>query len=88
MAAHGTLIAIVDGILILVLLEAAALLVYRRLTGAGIEPTGLISNLLAGVFLLLALRGALSNLSLAWIGACLAAALAAHISDMTHRWRS
>jgi hypothetical protein len=78
---------IVDLIVGLMVLEGVLLAAWHRRTGRGIAPAGLLPNLLAGVCLLLALRASLSGAGWGWIGVCLAAALAAHIADLRHRWR-
>ncbi len=78
---------IVDFILALVILEAAVLLIYRFTTGRGIPAAGLLTNLLAGSFLLLALRSALTESYWTWTASWLAAALAAHVADLSQRWR-
>jgi hypothetical protein len=76
---------IVDLILLFMLVEAAALLVYRRLTGRGLKPLNLALTLLPGLFLLLALRAGLTGDAwtavLAWLGA----ALLAHLADLLRR---
>ena len=79
---------IVDGIVALVFVEAAALLAWRAFRGAGPAPLALLGNLAAGLFLLLALRGALDGSSAAWIGLCLLGALIAHLADLLLRWES
>jgi hypothetical protein len=79
--------AAMDLILAAVLLEAAALLVWRRSTGRGLPAASLIANLAAGACLLLALRLALTGgAAAAWIPACLAVALLAHVADLALRW--
>jgi hypothetical protein len=78
---------IVDLILALVVIEAVVLLTYRRLSGCGIPAVGLLTNLLAGAFLLMALRSALIASHWAVTAAWLAAALIAHTADLTQRWR-
>lgn len=77
---------IVDLILALVVLEAIGLVVWRRLTGRGIEPVGLVANLAAGACLLLALRAALTGSGWETIAAWLAASFVAHGVDLTRRW--
>ncbi len=77
---------IVDLILIFTVLEAAGLIVWRRRTGRGLPPGDLISTLSSGVCLMLALRCALVGGWWGWTGACLAAALLAHVTDLGRRW--
>ncbi len=77
---------IVDLILGLTLVEALVLAAYHRRTGRGVAPTPLVANLLAGAFLLLALRASLASAGWAWIAACLAGSLVAHLSDLRARW--
>lgn len=76
----------IDLIVALVALEALAVLVWRALSGRGPAPLALVSNLLAGAFLLLALRGALASDFGSWIAGCLSAALIAHLVDLRLRW--
>jgi hypothetical protein len=77
----------IDWILILVAIEAAALLGYRLVTGKGIAPASLLSNLGAGALLLLVIRGTLVGASPFLIGGLLALALAAHLTDLAVRWQ-
>ena len=78
---------VVDLIVVLMLLEGGALFVYWRRTGRGIAPLDWVWNLLAGYFLLLALRAALVQGNWRWIALCLALALAAHLADLLRRAR-
>jgi hypothetical protein len=78
---------IVDLIVALMLLEGIALLVYWRRTGRGIATLDWVWNLLAGYFLLLALRAALVRADWRWIALCLALAFAAHLADLWRRLR-
>jgi len=78
---------VIDVILALVVIEAVAVIAYWRRTGRGIAAGRLLPNLLAGAFLLLALRAALDAAGGAWIALWLAAALAAHATDLATRWR-
>ena len=82
-----------DAILVLVILEAVALVLYHRRTGRGIAPSRLLGNLAAGFCLVLAVRLALAGTSRtlggeAAIGAALFAALIAHLVDLASRWRA
>jgi hypothetical protein len=76
----------VDVILVLVAVEWMALAAYRRRTGRGIAAADLLPNLLAGAFLLLALRAALGGAGWPWIMGALVAALCAHFVDLGQRW--
>lgn len=76
---------IVDLILAFMALEAVVLVVYHRRTGRGVAPSDLVPNLLAGVFLLLALGGALSGTWWGWIALALVASLTAHLADLRRR---
>ncbi|HXW28869.1 MAG TPA: hypothetical protein VEK55_05840 [Xanthobacteraceae bacterium] len=78
---------IVDVILMAIIAEAIVLIAYRSRTGRGILPLDLLVNLLAGAFLLMALRSALIGLPWKWTAAWLAAALVAHVVDLRQRWR-
>ena len=73
-------------ILLLVLVEALLLLVYRARTGRGVPALGLCANLAAGAMLLLALRAALVAEGGTWIGGWLLGALVAHLLDLALRW--
>lgn len=78
---------LIDLILGLVLVEAIALTLLHRLTGKGVAPRDLVGLLLAGAFLLVALRAALTGAGWVWIGLWLALALMAHFADLALRWR-
>jgi hypothetical protein len=78
---------LVDLILVVVVLEAAVLLLYWRQARRGIAPFDLLPNLCAGVFLLLALRVTLAGAGWMMVSGCLAAAGLAHLADMYRRWR-
>ena len=79
---------VVDLIILLVALEAMVLTAYRRQRGRGIGPAALMSMLLPGLCLLLALRGALVDAHWAWIAACLLLSLLFHLADLRRRWRA
>jgi hypothetical protein len=76
---------VIDGILALVAVEALAVLALRAF-GRGPATLPFAANLLAGAFLLLALRAALGGGSATSIGLCLTAALIAHVADLLGRW--
>ena len=79
---------IIEAILALMILEAAVLVAWYKLKGHGVAPVSLIVNLLAGVFLMLAVLAALQNASVWTLATCLAAALLAHIGDLAMRWNA
>lgn len=78
---------LVDLILALMAIEVVALGVIWRATGRGIAPVDLLPNVLAGAFLLLALRAVLAQWGWSMACAFLAAAGLAHITDLARRWR-
>ncbi len=78
---------LIDLILGLVVVEAIALTVMHRVTGKGVAPRDLVGLLLAGAFLLVAVRFALTGAEWTWIGFWLALALIAHLADLALRWR-
>jgi hypothetical protein len=77
---------IVDLILGLVLIEIIALTILRKLSKRGMRPFDLLASLLAGIGLLLALRGALTGRGWPVIALCLGSALIAHLWDLSRRW--
>ena len=92
---------IVDLILGLVLIEIIALTILRKLSKRGMRPFDLLASLLAGIGLLLALRGALTGRGWPVIALCparakewayagfaitLVSALIAHLWDLSRRW--
>jgi hypothetical protein len=79
---------IVDLIILLMVAEAAALVAYRRASRAGPRFAVLLPNFLAGMFLLLALRAALTDAWWGWMAAALAGSLLAHLADLRSRWRA
>lgn len=78
---------IADVIIALTVIEALALIVYYRITGRGVATRDFLGNLISGIFLLLALRAALSGANWALIALCLLASFAAHLTDLALRWR-
>lgn len=78
---------VVDLIIALMVIEALVLLAWRRRLGHGIASGALLASLLAGFFLLLALRGALTGAAWPVIALWLAAALGAHLGDLKGRWK-
>lgn len=79
-------VALVDAVILLTLLEAAALAAYRHRTGAGVAVRDFIVNLASGLCLMLALRGALAGAGGMVIAAWLLAAGLLHAADLALRW--
>jgi hypothetical protein len=78
---------IVDLILAITAIEAILVVAYHRRTGRGIAPAAFLGTLLSGVWLMLALRGALVGPWWGWIALCLVGSLVAHLVDLRCRWR-
>ena len=78
----------IDGILILMVTEIAAVLCWRALRGNGPAIIPFLGNLAAGAFLLLAVRGALVGAGPWTLAILLLAALLAHLADLALRWRT
>jgi len=76
---------VVDLILLGVFLEAVFIAIHRGKTGRGVRLREVASGILAGVFLLLALRCALVGERWPWIATWLLFALIAHLSDLAGR---
>lgn len=77
---------VIDLIVALMVIEALALTALHHLTGRGIAPARLWPNLLAGAFLMLALRAALTGASATAIGSWLVLGLVGHLADLALRW--
>jgi hypothetical protein len=78
---------LIDLILAIVAGEVLAIALYWHLRRRGIAPRQLLPNVLAGVFLLLALRLVMSGFSWPWYAACLTASGIANVADLRQRWR-
>lgn len=78
---------LVDLVLVVVVIEAAVLLIYWSRARRGIAPRDLLPNLFAGVCLLLALRATLAGSGWMLPSLFLAAAGLAHLTDIAQRWR-
>lgn len=77
---------VIDLILLLMGLEALVLAGVYYMRGRGIPPSRLLPNLLAGAFLMLALRASLTGAGNAVIGGWLALGLVGHLADLALRW--
>lgn len=78
--------ALVEGIIAFTALELLVLWGYHRFTGRGLSPGDYLLNGLAGLSLMVALRGAIT-LEWTWVGLGLVASGAAHFSDLWRRAR-
>jgi len=76
---------IIDFIVVLALLEAAALALYRLRTGRGVATPDLLASLLPGVLLLIAVRLALTGERWEVIALTLGGAFGAHLLDLSRR---
>ncbi len=79
---------IVDLILGFVVLEVAVLAAYRQRTGSGPALGDLISMLLPGVCLLLAMRVVIIGSDWTWAALFLLLSLVCHLADLRRRWPS
>ena len=77
---------LIDIVLLLTGVEAVCVVLYRHRTKRGPPAGDFLVTLLAGVFLLLALRCALSGAGPGWLALCLLGALGAHVADVWRRW--
>lgn len=77
---------LIDAILLLVLVEAVVLVPLGR--RAGLSAAGILANLAAGAFLLLALRSVLAAADWTVTAMALAAAGLAHLADVALRLRA
>lgn len=78
---------VADLILLCLVLEAVALLAWRRIRGTGPSIADIMALLLPGAFLVLALRVALTGGPWPLIPLALSAALVAHLADLARRFR-
>jgi hypothetical protein len=78
---------IVDVALGVIVLELAALLVFRQRLAPGLKPLDLIGQLSAGFMLLLGVRCAVGGVDYRVTLALLAASFPAHLFDLSRRAR-
>ncbi len=76
---------IVDLILGFTALEGIALVTYHRMTRRGLDSAEVLSMLLPGVCLLLALRFSMTGAWWGWIATSLFASLVTHLADLGRR---
>jgi len=80
--------AFVDAVLIVLVLEAAAVIGYWLWKKRGIAPADFLPGMCSGALMLLALRAVLAGSGWLVPTLCLMAAGAAHLIDVRRRWRS
>lgn len=79
---------LVDIALVVMALEAIALVVARRVRGAGMSLVDIVGHLIAGAMLLLAVRVSVTGGSYLWVLFFLSASFPAHVYDLVRRARS
>jgi len=79
---------VVDLILLLVAVEAIALLLLRRAWGRAPVVYDWLPNLASGACLLLALRASIAQAAWYWLALLLALSLVAHLADLARRFQS
>ena len=77
----------IDLVLAFVVVEGLVLLAAWRLAGRGLRPREVLSALVPGACLMLALRAALEGQPGTVIAAWLFAALVSHVVDLALRWK-
>ncbi len=83
----AVLLALVNVVLFVTVLEALALLLLHRFTGRGLAPQDYLLNLLSGLCLVLALRAGLSSAPWQAVAGCLLLSGLLHGADLRRRWR-
>ncbi|MEM7611332.1 MAG: hypothetical protein AAF270_06625 [Pseudomonadota bacterium] len=78
---------IVDIMLVVVAIEVAVLLAYRKVTGKGLRPLALLLNIGAGGSLMVALKLVFIDAGWQWVAVALISALVFHVSDLALRWQ-
>lgn len=81
------LVRLVDAVIAFTVVEGLVLVAWHRVTGRGVSPSDFVLNMASGLCLMLALRGLADGVGPAAVAACLAAAGAAHGTDIWLRWR-
>jgi hypothetical protein len=78
---------IVDVIAAIMVVEVIICLALKRHSARGLSLAEISTMALAGFFLLLALRAALTSADWRWIALFLLGSLIAHLFDLKMRWR-
>lgn len=79
---------LIDIALVAIAVEIVVLLVYRRATGRGLKPIDLLGQLLAGAFLLGAVRAAVAGVDGQIVLLLVTASLPTHLFDIVRRARA
>jgi hypothetical protein len=79
---------IVDVIIAIMVVEVIICMAWRRHSARGLSLAEISTMVLAGAFLLLALRAALTSADWRWIALFLLGSLIAHLFDLKMRWRA
>lgn len=77
---------LLDIVIAFTLLEIAALWLFHRRTGRGLSLRRFLPNLMAGLFLMLAVRSAMVQADWIWIVLPLLASAVSHALDLRQRW--
>ncbi len=78
---------VVDGVIVLTVIELIVLAVLYRRTGRGVDPSEILFNVLSGLSLMVAVRIALTDLPLILVLGALLGAGIFHGLDLLRRWR-
>ncbi len=78
---------VVDFAIAITVIEGVVLTTHHRLTGRGIAPRDFAANMVSGLFLMLALRAALTGASWMTVALCLSASGGVHAFDIWRRWQ-
>lgn len=76
---------LVNIVIVLTVLEGIGLGTYHAVTGRGLAARDYALNLVSGLCLMLALRGALDGAGIFWITVCVTSAGLAHCADIWRR---
>lgn len=87
MALEDVVRLVIDGVIVLTVMEVILLAVIHRWSGRGIAPSEILLNVLSGLSLMLALRIALSDSPLVMVLGALLLAGIFHGLDLLRRWR-
>ncbi len=87
MALEDVVRLVIDGVIVLTVMEVILLAVIHRRSGRGVPPAEILLNVLSGLSLMLALRIALSDSPLVMVLGALLLAGIFHGLDLLRRWR-